>query len=82
MYPVKELLSILPRMLHASVRNSKYYTASNDALTFQAQTHRSRTANTEENRRKLMDEVRRIYQENTPSETSSDKKAKYQAVCV
>ncbi|GJN71318.1 hypothetical protein PLIIFM63780_006351 [Purpureocillium lilacinum] len=79
-YPVQELLSVMPSFLHGSVRASKYYTASNDALTFQAQTHRSRTANVDENRRKLMDEVTRMYQEKTPAETSAEKKSKYQEV--
>ncbi|KAL3951951.1 hypothetical protein ACCO45_013668 [Purpureocillium lilacinum] len=79
-YPVQELLSVMPSFLHGSVRASKYYTASNDALTFQAQTHRSRTANVDENRRKLMDEVTRLYQEKTPAETSAEKKSKYQEV--
>lgn len=79
-FPVKELLSVLPSSLHSSVRASKYYTASNDSLTFQAQTHRSRTANTDENRKKLLDEVTRMYQENTPAETSGEKKKKHQEV--
>ena len=79
-YPVQELLSVMPSFLHGSVRASKYYTARTDALTFQAQTHRSRTANVDENRRKLMDEVTRMYQEKTPAETSAEKKSKYQEV--
>ncbi|POR35895.1 Uncharacterized protein TPAR_03899 [Tolypocladium paradoxum] len=79
-FPVMELLLMLPSSLHASVRASKYYTASNDSLTFQAQTHRSRTANTDENRKKLLDEVTRMYQENTPAETSGEKKKKHQEV--
>ncbi|UNI17649.1 Aminoacyl-tRNA hydrolase [Purpureocillium takamizusanense] len=79
-YPVRELLSVMPSFLHGSVRASKYYTANNDALTFQAQTHRSRTANTDENRRKLMDEVTRMYRETTPAETSAEKKSKHKEI--
>jgi peptidyl-tRNA hydrolase ICT1 len=76
-YPVKELLAILPKSLHAAVRSSRYHTTSNDSLTFHAQTSRSRTANLEENGKKLIEEITRIYHANTPAETSSDKKEKH-----
>lgn len=68
---------MLPKSLHSSLRSSKYYTASNDSLTFHAQEHRSRNANTDENRAKLLDEVTRIYHANTPAATSEDKKKKH-----
>ncbi|KAF4511988.1 hypothetical protein G6O67_001179 [Ophiocordyceps sinensis] len=76
-FAVKELLSMLPKSLHSAIRDSKYYTASNDSLTFHAQTHRSRTANTDENRMKLTEEVSRVYREQVPSETSGDKKKRH-----
>lgn len=78
MIPVKELLAVLPTYLHSAVRSSKYYTAGNDSLTFSAQAHRSRSANVDENRRKLIDEVMSIYRERTPAETSAEKKKKHQ----
>lgn len=81
-YPVNELLGLLPKFLHPAVRSSKYYTAGNDSLTFSAQTHRSRSANLDENKRKLIDEVMSIYRDMTPAETSSDKKKKFQEVYV
>lgn len=71
---------MLPKTLHASVRSSRYYTANNDSLTFHAQTTRSRTANQEDNRRKLLDEITHIYHDNTPNETSEEKKKKYEEV--
>lgn len=77
-YPIRDLLAILPKSLHASIRNSRYYTANSDSLTFQAQTLRSRDANADENRKKLIEEVTRIYEEATPAETSKDKKKKHQ----
>ncbi|KAL7919298.1 hypothetical protein ACQKWADRAFT_207527 [Trichoderma austrokoningii] len=79
-YPVNELLGVLPKFLHPAVRSSRYYTAGNDSLTFSAQTHRSRSANLDENKRKLIDEVMSIYRDMTPAETSSDKKKKFQEV--
>jgi peptidyl-tRNA hydrolase ICT1 len=81
-YPVRDLQAILPSTLHAGIRQSKYYTAGNDSLTFHAQTFRSRDSNADENRKKLMDEVTRIYHENTPAETSSEKKQKHQDMSV
>ncbi len=56
-WPVDELAAVLPRLLHAGIRSSKYYSSRNDAISIQAQTERSRSANTEENREKLYDEV-------------------------
>ncbi|KAL7797234.1 peptidyl-tRNA hydrolase domain-containing protein [Trichoderma ceciliae] len=79
-YPVQEIFAILPKYFHSAVRSSKYYTAGNDSLTFSAQTHRSRSANLDENKRKLIDEVMGIYREMTPAETSSEKKKKHQEV--
>ncbi|KAH0529518.1 hypothetical protein TsFJ059_004253 [Trichoderma semiorbis] len=79
-YPVKDLLAVLPKYLHSAVRSSKYYTAGNDSLTFAAQTHRSKSANLDENKRKLIDEVMGIYRDLTPAETSSEKKKKHQEI--
>jgi peptidyl-tRNA hydrolase ICT1 len=77
-FPVTELLAILPKHLHGAIRSSKFYTSGSDCLTFQAQTHRSRSANVDENRRKLNEEVIRIFHEMTPNETSTDKVKKHQ----
>ncbi|KAL0939535.1 peptidyl-trna hydrolase domain-containing protein [Colletotrichum truncatum] len=76
-WPVKDLLAVLPKILHRGIRQSKYYTARSDSLTFQAQEHRQKTANTDENQQKLIDEVQRIYREMVPGETSDDKKKKH-----
>lgn len=76
-WPVKDLLAVLPKLLHPGVRASKYYTARTDSLTIQAQTHRQRSANADENVRKLAEEVHRIYQERVPNESSPDKHKKY-----
>ncbi|KAF7531094.1 hypothetical protein G7Z17_g13746 [Cylindrodendrum hubeiense] len=81
-YPVNELLSMLPKSIHSSIRKSKYYTANSDSLTFQAQTSRSRDANADDNRKKLVEEVTRIYHEATPAETSEEKKKKHEDMLV
>lgn len=67
-------------MLHAGVRQSKYYSMRNDSLTFQAQTQRSRAANEEENREKLYKELEELYRTTVPGETSSEKTKKYAAL--
>ncbi|RDA82700.1 hypothetical protein CP532_3922 [Ophiocordyceps camponoti-leonardi (nom. inval.)] len=79
-FSAKELLSMLPKSLHHGVRASKYYTAANDCLTFHAQSQRSRTANAEENRKKLMDELTRLYDDTIPSETSAEKRKKHENI--
>ncbi|KAJ6790402.1 hypothetical protein PWT90_10463 [Aphanocladium album] len=79
-FPVKDILAVIPPILHPSIRMSPYYTASSDALTFQAQSHRSRTANAEENRNKLAAIIAQLYDEKVPAETGSDKHAKYKEV--
>ncbi|KAF4450116.1 hypothetical protein F53441_6715 [Fusarium austroafricanum] len=79
-YSVGQLFAVLPKSLHPSIRKSKYYTSTNDSLTFQAQDSRSRDANAEDNRRKLVEEVTRIYKDATPAETSADKKKKHEEI--
>jgi hypothetical protein len=49
-----------------------------DSITIQAQTLRSRTANTDENQRKLVEELHRIYRERVPAATSEKKIKKHE----
>lgn len=76
-WPVRDLLAVLPRLMHGPVRASKYYTAGNDSWTIHAQTHRVRSSNLDENNRKLADEVERIYESAVPRETSEETKEKH-----
>ncbi|EEY17477.1 conserved hypothetical protein [Verticillium alfalfae VaMs.102] len=62
------------------IRASKYYTSRSDSLSFQAQTHRHRDANTDENLEKLVEEVQRIYRESVPGETTPGKRKKHEEV--
>ncbi len=78
-WAVDELTDILPKPLHPKIRSSKYYTRRNDSLSIQAQTERSRTANAEENRQKLYEELVKMYQETVPGETDPAKKEKWHA---
>ncbi|KAK4100387.1 hypothetical protein N658DRAFT_497379 [Parathielavia hyrcaniae] len=79
-WAVPQLLSILPSLLHTGVRESKYYSRRSDCLTIQAQTQRSRSANVDENRQKLFDELEDLYRRTVPSETRPEKAKKYEAL--
>ncbi|GAB1317556.1 Putative translation release factor [Madurella fahalii] len=79
-WPVPQLLSFLPKLLHAGVRESKYYSKRSDCITIQAQTQRSRAANADENRQKLFEELRRLYGRTVPGAPSPDKAKKYEAL--
>ncbi|KAM7204293.1 meiotically up-regulated gene 82 protein [Naviculisporaceae sp. PSN 640] len=79
-WPVSQLMGILPKLLHPSIRSSKYYTKTTDSITMQAQAHRSRSANMEDNRQKLYQEIQEIYQKVVPGESSPDKARKYEAL--
>ncbi|KAI0404721.1 hypothetical protein F4802DRAFT_566053 [Xylaria palmicola] len=79
-WPVAELGKGLPKLMQSALRSSRYYTMSSDAITIQAQTQRSRTANKEQNRHKLFQEIHRIYQERVPGVTSEVKMRKHEAI--
>jgi len=70
----------LPKVLHSKLRSSAYYSKGSGAVSFQAQTQRSRNANVEENRRKLFEEIVRVYKETVPGESSPDKAKKHEAM--
>ncbi len=69
-------------MLHAGIRESKYYSQRNDSLSIQAQTQRSRSANTDENHQKMFDELMDLYRRTVPGETSPEKAKKHEALLV
>ncbi|KAL1835994.1 hypothetical protein VTJ49DRAFT_5707 [Mycothermus thermophilus] len=79
-WPVPQLLGILPKILHTSIRESKYYSRRNDCITIQDQTQRSRSANASENRQKLFNELQELYRRTVPGETSPEKAKKYEAL--
>ncbi len=79
-WTVTELTAVLPPLLHPRLRASRYYSSRNDCLSLQAQTQRSRSANAEENRQKLFDELVGMYGDAVPGETSADKQQKHAAV--
>ena len=74
------MTAFLPNLLHSRIRSSPYYTKRNDSVSFQAQAERSRSANADDNRQKLFDELVRLYREAVPGESSPDKKQKYELV--
>ncbi|KAI0887019.1 uncharacterized protein GGS22DRAFT_159189 [Annulohypoxylon maeteangense] len=77
-WPIEELSKDLPKLMRAALRSSKYYSKRNDSITIQAQTQRNRTANTEENHHKLLEELHRMYKDHVPGETSEETIKKYE----
>ncbi|KAI1097844.1 hypothetical protein F4804DRAFT_147907 [Jackrogersella minutella] len=77
-WSVDELAKGLPKLLRPALRSSRYYSKRNDSITIQAQTQRNRTANTDENHHKLVEELQKIYKMRIPGETSIDKVKKYE----
>ncbi len=62
------------------MRASRFCNVREDSLALQAQTERSRTANLAENRIKLANELRRIYKETIPGETSKETVEKHEVL--
>ncbi|KAH8668866.1 peptidyl-tRNA hydrolase domain-containing protein [Xylariales sp. PMI_506] len=79
-WSITELAKDIPKLMHPGLRASRYYTIRNDSISIQAQTQRSRTANSEENQQKLLEEIQRIYRETVPGETSDKTAKKYEAL--
>ncbi|KAI1771006.1 hypothetical protein F4818DRAFT_445656 [Hypoxylon cercidicola] len=79
-WSVEELSRSLPKLIRLALRTSRYYAKGNDSITIQAQTQRSRSANNEENHQKLFEELQRIYREQVPGTSSSEKVKKYEAL--
>ncbi|SPO01177.1 uncharacterized protein DNG_03924 [Cephalotrichum gorgonifer] len=79
-WSVAELSRSLPKLVRSKLRSSRFYTARTDSLTFSAQTERHRSANIDENKDKLVQELRRIYAETVPGETDPGKAKKHAEV--
>lgn len=79
-WSIEELSKSLPKLMRLALRTSKYYSKRNDSITIQAQTQRSRSANTDENHQKLMEELQKIYRERIPGTTSSETIKKYEGL--
>lgn len=79
-WPVRELLKVLPTILHPHVRSLKYYSKRADSIIIQAQTERSRSANVGENHQKLFEELQNLCKDIVPGETAPEKHQKYEAL--
>ncbi|KAI0424347.1 hypothetical protein F5Y09DRAFT_143255 [Xylaria sp. FL1042] len=78
-WTVSELSKVLPKLMCLALRSSRYYFARHDSIIIHAQTHRSRTANTNENHEKFVDELIQIYHKQIPRPTSEKKIKKHEA---
>ena len=77
-WTVKELEPLLPKLLRGGIRSSRFYAGRSDSLVFSADTQRHRASNAEENRRKLLAELRRLYQTIVPGESDPSKAQKHE----
>ncbi|KAI2466907.1 hypothetical protein F4781DRAFT_403984 [Annulohypoxylon bovei var. microspora] len=77
-WSIEELSKSLPKLMRSVIRSSKYYTKRHDSITIQAQTHRNRSANTEDNHLKLLEELQKMYKQHIPGETSKETIKKYE----
>ncbi|KAI1421465.1 hypothetical protein F5Y12DRAFT_767820 [Xylaria sp. FL1777] len=78
-WPLSELSKGLPKLMRLALTSSRYYTKRSDSITMQAQTQRSKTANTDENHQKFFNEMNRIYHQRIPAATSEKKIKKHEA---
>lgn len=79
-WSIEELSKGLPKLMRSALRSSRYYSMRGDSITIQAQTSRSRTANTDENHHKLVEEIHRMYREQVPAATSEKKIKKHEEI--
>lgn len=77
---IQELTRVVPKLLHSHLRSSKHYVKNKDSLSFHAQTARDKNANADENRSKLLQELRRMYSDAVPGDTDVEKKQKHAAL--
>ncbi|KAK5625216.1 hypothetical protein RRF57_000932 [Xylaria bambusicola] len=78
-WPLSELCKGLPKLMRSPMRSSRYYIKRSDSIMIHSQTHRSKTANTDENCKKLYNEMCKIYREQIPAPTSETKRKKHEA---
>lgn len=77
-WALEDLEQLCPKLLHAGLRASKFFAKRSNCIVLHAETHRSRTANLEENQRKLFQELERIYNAAVPEAQSTEKARKYE----
>ncbi|KAI0517057.1 peptidyl-tRNA hydrolase domain-containing protein [Xylaria bambusicola] len=78
-WPLSELCKGLPKLMRDALRSSRYYVDRSDSIMFHSQTERSRTANADENPKKMFNEIVRIFHEVVPAPTSETKRKKHEA---
>lgn len=79
-WPRSALATHMPKALHQSLKNSRYYVSSSDSISIQCDSHRGQTENEEENYRRLHDEISQIYKRSVPGVTTQEKKQKHEAL--
>jgi peptidyl-tRNA hydrolase ICT1 len=73
---LSQLLPLVPAILHAGIRKSRYVAASSDSIVIQADESRKQAMNKDACYHRLNELITEIYRETVPGETSSEQKAK------
>ncbi|MCJ1309997.1 hypothetical protein MMC25_003658 [Agyrium rufum] len=73
---LKDLLPLVPGILHQSIRDSRYYASSSDALVIQADSNRKQGDNVEQCFAKLEDLIKSAARQTIPGETSVEQAEK------
>ncbi|KAJ2896976.1 uncharacterized protein MKZ38_005075 [Zalerion maritima] len=76
-WSIIQLEHLCPKLMHTGLRESKFFAQRSNSMIFHAEEHRSKTANQDENPRKLYEELQKIYKASVPGGQSAEKVAKY-----
>ena len=80
--PARDLLPLIPTMLHAPLRASKHYASRSDSIVVQSDSSRKQAENVEECFHKLHQLIVHIGETKIPGETSSQQVNKVRKLCV
>jgi peptidyl-tRNA hydrolase ICT1 len=73
---MKDLETVMPKILYQGLRASSYYVASNDLIRIKCDEHRSQTQNKLTSYQRLAHEVEKIFRAKVPGVTTAGKKEK------
>jgi len=73
-WPLPDLLSHVPKVLHQSLRDSRYYVASSNSIKIQCDSHRGQSENEAETHKRLAEELSKMYTQRVPGVTDPETK--------
>jgi len=73
-WPIADLLTHVPKVLHQGLKDSRYYVASSQSIKIQCDTHRGQTENEAETHKRLGEEISKVYAQRVPGVTNPETK--------